>query len=117
MMKIGYAALLALLFAVPAHADAQNTARKAFNNCMVEVHNKAIDAKDSVSSFNKAAQEACPTERVAYHDIVAKSERGFGSSAKDADQYANEEVQSIVDSVTSAYSQNSEISAKLVAEK
>jgi hypothetical protein len=84
---------------------------------MVEVHNKAMEAKSSPSEFNKVAQGACMPERTTYHDIIAKGERGFGSSAKEADQYANEEVQSIVDSITSAFGQNSEKGSTMVPEK
>lgn len=114
MLKIGVVMILAMF---AAKADPQNDARKAFNNCMVGVHNKSIDDKSSAAEFNKIAQDACPTQRTAYHDIIAKGERGFGSSAKEADEYANEEVQGVTDSITSAFSQNSEAGSKMVEEK
>jgi hypothetical protein len=114
MFKTGFVIIMAML---AAKADPQNMARKAFNNCLVGEHNKAIDAKSSAADFNKTAQTACTVERKAYHDIIVKNERGFGSSAKEADEFANEEVQGIVDSITSAFSQNSEASSKMVEEK
>ena len=114
MFKAGFVIIMAML---AAKADPQDMARKAFNNCLVGEHNKAVEAKSSPSAFNKAIQDACPAERSAYHDIIAKNERGFGSSAKEADEYANGETQSVVDSVTSAYGSNLESGAKLVEEK
>ena len=114
MFKTGFVIIMAMM---AAKADPQDIARKAFNNCLVGEHNKAIDAKSSPAAFNKDIQAACPTERTAYHDIIAKNERGFGSSVKDANEYADEETQSVVDSVTSAFGNNLESGAKLVEEK
>jgi hypothetical protein len=98
-------------------ADPMDNARKAFNNCMIETHNVAVGEKASPSAFVKTADSACTTERTAYHDILVKSERSFGSSAKDAEQFANEEVQMIVDSVVSSFNENVESGAKLTPEK
>lgn len=98
-------------------ADAMDNARKAFNNCMIETHNKGIAEKMSPSSFTKAADEACVPERTAYRDILIKSERTYGSSQKDAENFANEEVQMIVDSVVSSFNENVENGAKLTPEK
>ena len=98
-------------------ADPMNNARKALNNCMVEVHNKAIDEKASPSDFLKTAEAACPTERTTYRDIMIKTERGYGSSVKDAEQFAGEEVQMMVDSMVSTFNENAESGAKLTREK
>ena len=98
-------------------ADAMDNARKAYNNCMIETHNKAVGEKVSPSDFVKAAEGACTTERAAYRDILIKSERGYGSSQKDAEKFAIEEVQMIVDSMVSSFNENVESGAKLTPEK
>jgi hypothetical protein len=98
-------------------ADPMDNARKAFNNCMIETHNKGVEEKLSPSSFTKAADEACLPERTAYRDILIKSERSYGSSQKDAEKFASEEVQMIVDSVVSSFNENVESGAKLTPEK
>lgn len=98
-------------------ADPMDDARKAFNNCMIETHNKGVAEKMSPSSFTKAADEACMPERTTYRDILIKSERSYGSSQKDAEKFANEEVQMIVDSVVSSFNENVENGAKLTPEK
>lgn len=98
-------------------ADPMDNARKAFNNCMIETHNKAVGEKVSPSDFVKTAEGACTTERTAYRDVLIKSERGYGSSQKDAEQFATEEVQMIVDSVVSSFNENVENGAKLTPEK
>jgi hypothetical protein len=97
--------------------DPIDSARKAFNNCMIETHNTAVEAKETPSGFIKITETACTAERTAYHDILFKSERSYGSNAKDAEEYANEEVQSLVDSVVSSFNENVETGAKLTLEK
>ena len=106
-----------MLSMVALKVDPIDNARKAYNNCMIEVHNAAVGEKASPSAFIKSAETSCPTERTAYHDILVKSERSFGSSAKDAEQFANEEVQGLVDSIVSAFNENLESGAKMTAEK
>jgi hypothetical protein len=98
-------------------ADPLDNARKAFNNCMIETHNVAVGEKSSPSAFVKTTETACTAERTAYHDILVKAERGYGSSLKDAEKFANEEVQMIVDSVVSSFNENVESGAKLTPEK
>jgi aromatic ring-opening dioxygenase catalytic subunit (LigB family) len=98
-------------------ADPMDNARKAFNNCMIEVHNKAVGEKVSPSNFLKTAESACTAERTTYHDMMVKAERGYGSSQKDAEAYANEEVQMMVDGIVSSFNENAESGAKLTPEK
>jgi hypothetical protein len=98
-------------------ADPMDSARKGFNNCLIKEHNEAVKAKKAASDFNQGIQTACQTERTTYFNILVKSERGFGSSQKDAEAYANEEIQMMVDGITSAFGQNSEAGAQLAEEK
>lgn len=98
-------------------ADPLDDARKGFNNCMVEVHNKAVDEKASPSDFLKTAEAACPTERASYRDIMIKAERGYGSSVKDAEKFASEEVQMMLDGFVGSFNENAESGAKLTREK
>jgi hypothetical protein len=81
--------------------DAQDNARKAFNNCLVEEHNTAVAAKKSGAEF----------------DMVVRSEKGFGSKQAEAEEYANDEIQSILDSITGAFSENVTNGARLQPEK
>jgi hypothetical protein len=98
-------------------ADPMDNARKAYNNCMIETHNTAVGEKASPSDFVKTAESACTTERTAYRDILVRSEKSYGSSQKDAEKFADEEVQMIVDSVVTSFNQNIENGAKLTPEK
>ena len=97
--------------------DAMDNARKAFNNCMIETHNTAVGEKATPSDFIKTSDVACPTERAAYKEILVKSERSYGASAADADKFASEEIQMIVDSVVASFNENVENGAKLTPEK
>jgi hypothetical protein len=98
-------------------ADPMDSARKAFNNCMIETHNKAMGDKASPNDFVKMAETACTAEKTSYRDVLVKSERSFGSSQKDAEQFASEEVQMIIDSLVSSFNENVETGSKLTPEK
>jgi hypothetical protein len=97
--------------------DAMDNARKAFNNCMIETHNTGVSEKASPSDFIKTSDAACPTERAAYKEILIKSERSYGSSMADAEKFAAEEIQMIVDSIVTSFNENVESGAKLTPEK
>ena len=97
--------------------DAMDNARKAYNNCMIEVHNVAVAEKASPSAFIQTSDAACPTERAAYKAILVKSERSYGSSQAEAEKFAAEEIQMLIDSVVTSFNENVENGAKLTPEK
>ena len=107
----------ALLSMAAMKGDAMDNARKAFNNCMIEAHNAAVTEKASPSAFIKTSDTACPTERAAYKEILMKSERSYGSSQIEAEKFASEEIQMIVDSVVATFNENVENGSKLTPEK
>jgi hypothetical protein len=107
----------ALLSMAAMKGDALDNARKAYNNCMIEVHNVAVTEKASPSAFIKTSDAACPTERAAYKAILVKSERSYGSSQAEAEKFAAEEIQMLIDSVVTSFNENVENGAKLTPEK
>ena len=107
----------ALLSMAAMKGDAVDNARKAFNNCMIEVHNIAVSEKLTPTAFIKKSDEACPTERAAYKAILVKAERSYGSSLADAEKFAAEEIQMLVDSVVTSFNENVEGGSKLTPEK
>ena len=107
----------ALLSMAAMKGDAMDNARKAYNNCMIEVHNVAVTEKASPSAFIQTSDAACPTERAAYKAILVKSERSFGSSQAEAEKFAAEEIQMLIDSVVTSFNENVEGGAKLTPEK
>ena len=107
----------ALLSMATMKGDAMDTARKAFNNCMIETHNTAVSEKASPSSFIQTSDAACPTQRAAYKEILVKSERSYGSSQTEAEKFAAEEIQMIVDSIVASLNENVENGSKLTPEK
>jgi hypothetical protein len=107
----------ALLSMAAMKGDAMDNARKAYNNCMIEVHNVAVTEKASPSAFIQTSDAACPTERAAYKAILVKSERSYGSSQAEAEKFAAEEIQMLIDSVVTSFNENVENGAKLTPEK
>lgn len=98
-------------------ADPLDNARKAFNNCMIEAHNTAVGEKASPSDFIKTSEAACPMQRAAYRATIVKAELSYKSTLKDAEQFAGEEVQGLVDSVVTSFNDNVQTGARLTAEK
>lgn len=107
----------AMLSMAAMKGDPIDNARKAFNNCMIEVHNVAVAEKSAPNAFIKISDEACPTERAAYKAILVKSERSYGSSQAEAEKFAAEEIQMLVDSIVTSFNENVESGAKLTPEK
>ena len=107
----------ALLSMAAMKGDALDNARKAYNNCMIEVHNVAVTEKASPSAFIQTSDAACPTERAAYKARLVKSERSYGSSQAEAEKFAAEEIQMLIDSVVTSFNENVENGAKLTPEK
>jgi hypothetical protein len=107
----------ALLSMAAMKGDAMDNARKAYNNCMIEAHNVAVTEKASPSAFIQTSDAACPTERAAYKAILVKSERSYGSSQAEAEKFAAEEIQMLIDSVVTSFNENVENGAKLTPEK
>ncbi len=110
-------ALAMALNMTAAKADPVNDARKGFNNCLIREHNEAVKAKKGASEFNEGIQKACTAERKSYFDMMVKSERGFGSSQKDAEAFAGEEIQMMVDGITGSFGENREGGGQLAEEK
>lgn len=97
--------------------DPVNSARKGFYNCLIAEHNKAIESKKTEAEFGKVALESCQPERMSFLNQTIKSERSFGSTAKEAEQYANEEVRNIADGLVTSYTINSQSRSTLSPEK
>lgn len=97
--------------------DPQDDARKAFNNCLVKEHNDAVEAKKSGSEFNEQIAAACVDTRKTYHDLIVRAELGFKSKPADAEEFANEEIQAVIDSITAQFGDNVSNGAKLQPEK
>ncbi len=103
MLATGAAILLSM---AAMSADSLDNSRKAFSNCLRTFHNTAVTEKDSLSSFREKVKTACEAERSAYNAAVVRSERSFGSSAKEAEAYAAEEVAMIVDVIITSFGDN-----------
>ena len=116
-MMITTLALAMALNMAAMKGDPQDNARKAFNNCLVKEHNDAVEAKKSGSEFNEQVAAACVETRKTYFDLIVKAELGFKSKQADAIEYANEEIQAVVDSITSQFGDNASTGAKLQPEQ
>lgn len=95
-----------MLSMAAAKADPLDAPRKAYNNCLIELHNKSVKDKVAQADFPATVDAACTAQRDAFKAAVVKSERSYGSNAKDAEEYASDEVKQIEDWITDAYKDN-----------
>ncbi len=103
MLASGAAILLSL---AAMSADSLDSSRKAFSNCMRAFHNTSVAEKISLSGFREKVKMACEAERGTYSAAIVRSERGYGSSVKDAEAYASEEIMMIVEGTITSFSDN-----------
>lgn len=114
MLKMGVAIFLGLAAMA---ADPVETSRKSYSNCLREFHNTSVTEKLSNSDFRDKVKLACEAERTAYQSTLVRSERSFGASVKEAEAYAAEEIQIIIDVISTAFADNAGQGAKLLPEK
>jgi hypothetical protein len=86
-----------------AQGDPVETARKSLNACMTTYTNAALDAKTAPGEFTKQASDACKAEKTTFIEAMVKSEMQYGGKKAEAEGYASEEAQMIVDSYVGSY--------------
>ncbi len=94
--------------------DAQEEARVSYNNCLVDEHNIAVQANMPVGAFEKDAASKCTAQRKAYYDIIYKTEKADGVSNSEADEYATEECNGVLEYIVREYAANLESKAELI---
>ncbi|MEO1045023.1 MAG: hypothetical protein AAFX04_06250 [Pseudomonadota bacterium] len=77
--------------------------RKDYSNCMVDVTIEHLDKKTGTRAFKKAAQGACLEKRSAYIEALAKDEVAYGSTPEEAQEYAREEADSVMNAMVNGY--------------
>lgn len=93
--------------------DAQEDARISYNNCLVDVHNQAIKLGTATNEFKKDVPSQCTPQRKIYYDIIYSNEKSDGISNSEADEYALEECNSVLDYIIREYTANFETKAEL----
>lgn len=86
-----------------AAADPVDTARKDFNECLTKLTNASLDAKKPQSDFTKESETACPAEKAKLIELMVKSEMQYGGKKAEAESYASEETQMMIDSFVGSY--------------
>ena len=83
--------------------DPVDDARKGFNNCLVRYTVEQLGLKTTPNAFKRAVKTSCTPESKAFRDIIVSEEVKIGESKSDAETYADEEVQMIVDGFINSY--------------
>lgn len=86
--------------------DPMEDARVNLNNCLIDLSIEHLDLKTNAKGFEKMADTSCTRERQMFFDIVAKDEQQYGSSKSEAEKYATEEVEGIINGFVESYKQH-----------
>lgn len=86
-----------------AQGDPVETARKGLNECLTTYTNAALDAKTAPAEFTKQSSDACPAEKAKFVEALVASEMQYGGKKAEAESYASEEAQMILDSYVGSY--------------
>lgn len=86
-----------------AQGDPVDSARASFNACLTSYTNEALDAKKTPGAFTKEVSDACTPEKTALISAMVKAEMQYGGKQAEAESYAGEETQMIIDSYVGSY--------------
>ena len=94
-----------LLFIVAAAASVTSLqgSRAAYEQCLVQLTIDMLKEKKTADEFTEASKTACETEKTNFRAAVVKEERSSGSSTADANEFADEEVTTILDDMAIGY--------------
>lgn len=95
--------LLMVMALSMAKDDPLETARQSLNTCLASYTNAKLDAETSSSEFTKSIAAACTKEQSELKALVIKVEMQYGDKRDEAESYAAEEIQMIIDSYTGSY--------------
>lgn len=105
-MFVTVSSVAAMLVMASSPANDMELARKAYSNCVSENAVSYLDRKAAPDEFSKSATLVCSAQKSSLLSAVIKYERGEGSSASEAKEYAEEEVQMVIDDSIEAYSEH-----------
>jgi hypothetical protein len=83
--------------------DPVEAARASFNTCLTSFTNAALDAKKAPSDFTKEVEATCTDEKTKLMEAMIKAEMQYGGKKAEAESYAGEETQMIIDSYVGSY--------------
>jgi len=95
---------VALLSAATAGMTDAEASRVDYSNCLTDFTITHLDKKTARGTYVKAAAAACMDERNAMLAAIKKDELEFGSTEKEATDFATEEVDGVLLSFTNGYS-------------
>jgi hypothetical protein len=88
-----------------AQGDPVESARAGYNVCLTKFTNESLKAKKPATDFTKESTGACAAEKTAFVEAMVKSEMQYGGKKAEAEGYAGEEAQMIVDSYVGTYAE------------
>lgn len=91
------------LFLLTAQSGGADKARVQLANCVAKTTIEHLEKKTPKPVFEDAARSACTKQKENYMELLKADEMKFGASQSEAQEYAKEEADNVVDSFISAY--------------
>ena len=91
------------LLLVAAQSGNIEKGRVQLTNCVAKMTIEHLGKKTPRPLFEDAARSACTKEKEKYMALVKADEQQFGASESEAQEYAKEEADNVVESFVSAY--------------
>lgn len=95
--------IISALLLVAAQSGEIEKSRVQLTNCVAKMTIEHLGKKTPRPLFEDAARLACTKEKEKYMALVKAAEQQFGASESEAQEYAKEEVDNVVNSYVSSY--------------
>ncbi len=105
-MFVTVTSVAAMLVMASAPSDDMDLARTVYSNCVIDKVIAHLDSKTAENESKTLLSGVCETEKKAFFNAVVKYERSEGSTAAEAKEFADEEVQMILDDNTESYAEH-----------
>lgn len=95
--------IMLFIMAAAASATSLQGSREAYENCLMQLSIDMLKEKKTTDEFAAASKTACEAEKTSYRAAVVKDERSVGSSMADANEFADEEVATLLNDMGMLY--------------
>lgn len=107
-MFVTVTSVAAMLVMASSPAENFELAYSAYNDCVETNLVSHIERNADESEYINSLSQVCKTEKASFFDAVVKFQRSDGATAEEAKEYAEEEIQMILDDSAASYTDRAE---------
>lgn len=107
-MFVTVTSVAAMLVMASSPAEDFELSHATYSDCIEENLVSHINNNADENEYNNSLSKVCQTEQKEYFTAVVKYQRSEGATEAEANEYAEEEIQMILDDSTSSYAERVE---------